>query len=928
MFSRLAADDVFISYARADASAYADGLADALVRRGFAVFIDRLGTEANSDIPRTLVAKLHRAQMLVLVGSPAAAASGFVGQEVRQFTQVRGSDRVVPIDFDNALSRSAWYDAVVGIAPEPESLAALAGGEPAPRVVARVEKAYRYTRAKDRLRRATLGALAVLGVLLAAIVGSGWYASAKIDEAAQAGRAATAAVERAVLADSAASAAALKASDAQGRAQAAIERAGQLDAAASAAGQRAAQALSRADAQERIALSRQLALVSSEALSAAMPASSLDPPGPHPDRAALWAAEAWRAAPTREAREALHAALSFEPRVVAWLPGDMHSPPPFVGDGGQVFKSPVGAVDADGTRLLQRDGAGVTLTHVASGQRAVIDPPGSLSIQAVLAPDGRVLTVHRDRANPQHWVVTRWVVDGNTARAERSGEIDLPDGQVEALAPDGRRVAVARANAVEVFDLQSGASVRVADWTRSRTGFVHERFAFMRGGSWLAFDEHTADDRRRVRVVEVGREAPVGEPVVGKLVSASPGGRLLLVDRGNRDRARLVAVELPAGGSAGLPLRVAGHDADDVRIAPDGRWLTLRSGLRSALIDLQRTQALGQRLPAGLAGWSLGWPALGLLAAAGPEGLQVWRIDAAGSATPVVRRPEVRSFALTRAGVALSIAGGTLSWVRDLTSEAPRPQTPVLDSYGQPIAAALDGARVMVAGRRGQLYLWQPGAAEVQQQQLVLGARGGRQGLTRMAFDASGRRVAVGLTGLDNGRGALLLWERNGQGQTPLPGDEAPAALASSPDGRWLAAGTTTVVLRQWADPLRTTWEHEVGQQVESMQFSPDGQHLALGLGNGRTELWSVQDGRPLRMEFAHDADGRDDDSQRIVGVAFDPPGHWLATSDRGGDVWLWNVDPAQWVRRACALAGRALSASEWRAQRPGEPYDPICRPG
>ena len=60
---RLADDDIFISYARADAATYADGLASALVLRGFSVFVDRLGIHADSRIPPSMLDKLRAASM-------------------------------------------------------------------------------------------------------------------------------------------------------------------------------------------------------------------------------------------------------------------------------------------------------------------------------------------------------------------------------------------------------------------------------------------------------------------------------------------------------------------------------------------------------------------------------------------------------------------------------------------------------------------------------------------------------------------------------------------------------------------------------------------------------------------------------------------------------------------------------------------------
>src|SRR5262245_60754571 len=62
------ADDIFISYARRDSSTYATGLADELTKLGFSCFIDRLGTEANPELPDSLRHKLRSCSLLVVVG--------------------------------------------------------------------------------------------------------------------------------------------------------------------------------------------------------------------------------------------------------------------------------------------------------------------------------------------------------------------------------------------------------------------------------------------------------------------------------------------------------------------------------------------------------------------------------------------------------------------------------------------------------------------------------------------------------------------------------------------------------------------------------------------------------------------------------------------------------------------------------------------
>src|SRR5689334_7540052 len=83
----LLGDDVFISYARADALEYAQALADALIQAGVSAYIDQLGAAPGPELPPSLLMRLRLSSMMVLVGSPGAASSQPVAREVAEFTR-------------------------------------------------------------------------------------------------------------------------------------------------------------------------------------------------------------------------------------------------------------------------------------------------------------------------------------------------------------------------------------------------------------------------------------------------------------------------------------------------------------------------------------------------------------------------------------------------------------------------------------------------------------------------------------------------------------------------------------------------------------------------------------------------------------------------------------------------------------------------
>src|SRR6185503_14577246 len=108
-FRSFAADDIFISYTRLDASTYAAGLADELTKEGFSCFIDKLGTDPDKELPGTLRRKIKSCAMLVIVGTERAGTRSTIEDEIREFLRTGRRSSIVPIDFGGAVYKSRWY---------------------------------------------------------------------------------------------------------------------------------------------------------------------------------------------------------------------------------------------------------------------------------------------------------------------------------------------------------------------------------------------------------------------------------------------------------------------------------------------------------------------------------------------------------------------------------------------------------------------------------------------------------------------------------------------------------------------------------------------------------------------------------------------------------------------------------------------------
>ena len=188
--------DIFVSYARADATTYAATLANQLTDQEFTCVLDQWDTEPGEKIPARVLRALTRSTMLVVIASPAAAQSNAVGQEVKAF---RPSGRqIVPVSTDGALESAEWLPLIKGCPITHENKENLDTGAPGQHVTNRIVQSARFLKQKSRIRRSFLAAAA--GLVALTIV-SLWTSFQAIQTAAIAERQAALAESRGLASD-------------------------------------------------------------------------------------------------------------------------------------------------------------------------------------------------------------------------------------------------------------------------------------------------------------------------------------------------------------------------------------------------------------------------------------------------------------------------------------------------------------------------------------------------------------------------------------------------------------------------------------------------------------------------------------------------------------------------------------------------------
>ena len=144
-------------------------------------------------------------------------------------------------------------------------------------------------------------------------------------------------------------------------------------------------------------------------------------------------------------------------------------------------------------------------------------------------------------------------------------------------------------------------------------------------------------------------------------------------------------------------------------------------------------------------------------------------------------------------------------------------------------------------------------------------------------------------------------------------------SVAFSPDQRVLAAGTEDGHLELWdarsgaalGEPIQAA-----AGTVEAISFSPDGRLIAVSSADLTATLWDVWARKRIGDVFPQEPGS-------VPIARFAANGDLVVENVSETAIWPIGVD--EWVRYACAVAGRDLTPVEWSDLLPGRLYRHVC---
>jgi WD40 repeat protein len=620
------------------------------------------------------------------------------------------------------------------------------------------------------------------------------------------------------------------------------------------------------------------------------------------------------------------------------------------------------------------------------------------------SPDGRMLAVNTFLDDASLWDVS------DLTQPKRVGQplVGCARGNSLAFAPDGHILAVGCSDGqIWLWNLSDPAKIQQDGKPLSQKGEV-ESVAFSADGRTLTASTF-GESLMKWDISDPAQAKPLAPPFprTGGRGTLSPDGTILATgySEAGVDGAVLYDVSDPAHPrQMGDPL-VHNGDVNYLAFSKDGRLLVTASTDDKAIVwDLASAfdpTAIGEPLIgllSNLSSVAVSTGRNGLVATASASGAVIlWNLGSPVKAGPTAEFPQPAvsgpSNSITQLGFSpdgRTLAAGASNGAVVLWD---RTDPTRLRPLGQPLTGHSDFIRSVVFSPNGRILATGSGANGVLLWDVTDPAHPRRLGEPLphlateggVAFSPDSRTLAMP----DGDSDGVVLWDvsdpaRPRKAGQPLDGHSHPSSLSSassvafSPDGRTLATGGTDNAVVLW-DLAAGTQPVRLGQPltghvnfVEALAFSPDSRVLVSRGSDGTSIQWNLADrAKPTRLGGAlsgagrsggisFSADGRtlstastnpgdevvlwdvsEFGNPRRLGYpltygfgldahAMSGDGRLLAIADAGGSVTVLNLQPLYDLRDnavadACARAGRGLNSAEWERYVPGVAYRQTC---
>jgi WD40 repeat protein len=238
------------------------------------------------------------------------------------------------------------------------------------------------------------------------------------------------------------------------------------------------------------------------------------------------------------------------------------------------------------------------------------------------------------------------------------------------------------------------------------------------------------------------------------------------------------------------------------------------------------------------------------------------------------------------------------------------------------LAFSPDGRMLLGGGgevHRGSVYVWRPETPNQPPERFRTPGT-----VEELDFTPDGSRL-VASTGWGDG-GYFVLWDTAAQRIVKtVHADDAGVLTANvSSDGQILMTGGQTGIVRLWGLPTGAALGAPLsglGGFADTVDLAPDGRTAVGADAASNVVLWDV----PTRSTIGDPLPGPAAD--RNAAALFTPDGRSVVVVSDTGEGWVWDVDPSDWLTRACQVAGRSLSPQEWQEFLPDRPYHATCGP-